>query len=389
MKERRLTTSNSDADARRVRSGAGRVPKGANAVIASAPLLQAVGLSKQFKSKGSAWNRTKEIVRAVDGVSFEIAENETLGLVGESGSGKSTTGRLALRLLEPTAGSCYYRGRNIYDLPARRMRDLRKEMQIVFQDPYGAFNPRMTLHRILGEGLDLRGVKDPSEREGEVVRLLELVQLPPEVRNRYPHEFSGGQRQRLGIARALAAEPRFLVADEPLSALDVSTQAEIINLLLDLQDRYRLSMLFISHDLSVVRVVADRVAVMFAGKLLEVAPTEALYRNPLQPYTQELLAAVPLPDPEKARQKRHQEVAKTADAESPEKKRSPDAGGCPYAGRCARAMEICRSVMPKLEDYGPLTGEDQPRFAACHWVDQRLRPSSSSDDASQRRPHAG
>ena len=240
------------------------------------------------------------VVKAVQDVSFSIASGETLGLVGESGSGKSTTGRLILRLIAATSGDCTFDGRDVFALDAREMRALRREMQIVFQDPYGAFNPRMTVGRIIGEALELRGITGRDERNAEVDRLLELVQMPAAVRNRFPHEFSGGQRQRIGIARALAVEPRLLIADEPVSALDVSTQAEIVNLLLDLQARLGLTMLFISHDLSVVRILADRIAVLYAGRLLELSPAEALFEHPLQPYTQELLAAIPEPDPERA-----------------------------------------------------------------------------------------
>ena len=308
------------------------------------------------------------VVRAVDDISFTVMEGETLGLVGESGSGKSTTGRLILRLIEATGGSCRFMGKDVFSLPKAELRSLRREMQIVFQDPYGAFNPRMNISRIIGEGLELRGVETSRERDAEVARLLELVQLDPGVRNRYPHEFSGGQRQRLGIARALAVEPRFIVADEPVSALDVSTQAEVVNLLLDLQERLGLTMLFISHDLSVVRVMADRIAVMFAGKILELSTTEALYRNPLQPYTRELLAAVPVPDPEHARRKveTRPEGSPRADLTQPARQ------GCPYAARCSHVMEICREQMPPLVDYGPRVGEPGPHLAACHWTEQQV-----------------
>src|SRR5436190_3867220 len=243
----------------------------------TSPLLDVRDLTKEFPHQTGLWGRPGGTVRAVDRVSFSIREGETLGLVGESGSGKTTIGRLILRLITPTSGSCRFRGHEVYTLPKPAMRTLRREMQIVFQDPYGAFNPRMTIGGIIGEGLELRGMRGGRERDAEVARLLEMVQLPPEVRGRYPHEFSGGQRQRLGIARALAVQPRFLVADEPVSALDVSTQAEIVNLLLSLQQRLRLTMLFISHDLSVVRVIADRVAVLYAGRLMEVGTTHALF----------------------------------------------------------------------------------------------------------------
>lgn len=309
----------------------------------------------------------KGVTRAVNGISFDIRPGETLGLVGESGSGKSTTGRLLLRLIEATGGSCVFDGKDVFSLDKGSLRGLRREMQIVFQDPYGAFNPRMTVGRIIGEGLELRGVNGARERDAEVARLLDLVALPTDVHKRYPHEFSGGQRQRIGIARALAVEPKFLVADEPVSALDVSTQAEVVNLLLELQERLSLTMLFISHDLSVVRVMSDRVAVMFAGMILELAGNEPLFAHPLHPYTQELLAAVPLPDPAKARR----ETVSGKDTRA-EAMAQPASVGCPFAGRCPKVMDICRQQMPPLIDYGPRLGETEPHLAACHWAEQTV-----------------
>lgn len=316
------------------------------------------------------WGKSDDVVRAVEGVSFTIDEGETLGLVGESGSGKSTTGRMLLRLIEPTGGKCRYRDIDVFSLTKKELRGLRRDMQIVFQDPYGAFNPRMTVTQIIGEGLDLRGIHGGKERDAEVSRLLELVHLPPEVRNRYPHEFSGGQRQRIGIARALAVEPHFLVADEPVSALDVSTQAEIVNLLLELQAKLKLTMLFISHDLSVIRVMSDRVAVMFAGRILEMATSESIFRNPLQPYTQELLAAIPQPDPELARR-----VTPTSGkAAAGDIASHASETGCPYAARCSFAMDVCRTSMPSLIDYAERLGESEPHMAACHWTEkQRMK----------------
>jgi oligopeptide/dipeptide ABC transporter ATP-binding protein len=326
-------------------------------------LIEVKDLVKHFPRKAGFGTGKPGVVKAVDGVSFTVREGETLGLVGESGSGKSTTGRLMLRLIEPTSGTCRFRGRNVFEVPKREMRHLRKEMQIVFQDPYGAFNPRMTVGAIIGEALELRGLRGARERDNEIIRLLELVQLPGAYRTRFPHEFSGGQRQRIGIARALAVEPRFLVADEPVSALDVSTQAEVVNLLLDLQETLDLTMLFISHDLSVVRVVSDRVAVLFSGKIMEMAPTEALFRNPMHPYTQELLAAVPVPDPERAQREARERPEEGAKADA-----RPAAVGCPYASRCARAMEICHLEMPPLVDVAPRLGEPESHWVACHWA---------------------
>ena len=239
-------------------------------------------------------------IRAVDDISFDIQQGEVLGLVGESGSGKSTTGRLILRLIEPTDGSVTFDGKSVFTLPKQELRLLRRRMQIVFQDPYGAFNPRMTVGNIIGEALELRGVPR-AERAHEAGEFLKIVQLPHHYVARYPHEFSGGQRQRIGIARALAAKPEFIVADEPVSALDVSTQSEIVNLLLQLQADLNLTMLFISHDLSVVKVLCDRVAVMQHGRIVELAPSEQLFRAPQEDYTKELLAAIPIPDPKRAR----------------------------------------------------------------------------------------
>lgn len=264
-------------------------------------LISVQNLTKHFPRKGGMWGQNSGVVKAVDDISFEIAQGEVLGLVGESGSGKSTTGRLILRLIEPTAGSVLFENRNVFELPKNDLRELRKQMQIVFQDPYGAFNPRMTVGAILGEALQLRGVSTRSSRDAEARKFLEMVQMPSSILGRYPHEFSGGQRQRIGIARALAVEPKFIVADEPVSALDVSTQAEIVNLLLDLQKRLNLTMLFISHDLSVVKVLCDRVAVMQSGKIVEVGTSEQIYRNPQQQYTRELLEAIPIPDPARAK----------------------------------------------------------------------------------------
>ena len=264
-------------------------------------LIRVENLTKHFPRQSGMWGDAQSVVRAVQDVSFEIAQGEVLGLVGESGSGKSTTGRLILRLIEPTAGQVFYADKPVFTLPKDAMRELRREMQIVFQDPYGAFNPRLTVGAIIGEALQLRGINNRQERTREVARFLEMVQLPTHYQTRYPHEFSGGQRQRIGIARALAVEPKFIVADEPVSALDVSTQAEIVNLLLDLQQRLNLTMLFISHDLSVVKVLCDRIAVMKSGEIVETGSSNELFANPQHPYTQELLAAIPIPDPKRAR----------------------------------------------------------------------------------------
>lgn len=353
-------------------------------------LLRVEHLTKHFPRRSGMWGDARGVVRAVEDVSFHIGQGETLGLVGESGSGKSTTGRLILRLIDATAGKCYYGGKDVFALSKGEMRTLRRQMQIVFQDPYGAFNPRMTVGSIIGEALSLRGVSGREARRAAIAQSLEMVQMPPAVMTRYPHEFSGGQRQRIGIARALAVEPRFIVADEPVSALDVSTQAEIVNLLLDLQQRLNLTMLFISHDLAVVKVLCDRIAVMFAGRILELASGPDLFANPLQPYTRELLAAVPAPDPAQARSRgklkeREQNApegepdaipaasgTEGAVAESTANAAAEASHGCPYAGRCPHTMDICWKQMPALVDYAPRLGGTNPHFAACHWVEQSL-----------------
>jgi ABC-type oligopeptide transport system ATPase subunit len=262
--------------------------------------IEVENLVKEFPRQSGMLGDASGVVRAVDDISFHIEQGEVLGLVGESGSGKSTTGRLMLRLIPATAGKVLYDGHDVFALSKEQMRHLRREMQIVFQDPYGAFNPRMTVGAIIGEALELRGI-GRNGRAAEVAHFLEMVQMPTNIIGRYPHEFSGGQRQRIGIARALAVNPKFIVADEPVSALDVSTQAEIVNLLLDLQTRLNLTMLFISHDLSVVKVLCDRVAVMQNGRIVETASSEQLFRAPQNEYTQELLAAIPIPDPKRAR----------------------------------------------------------------------------------------
>lgn len=263
-------------------------------------LLQVQGLTKHFPAGSGMWGKAGQVVRAVEDVSFDIEEGEVLGLVGESGSGKSTIGRMILRLIPPTAGKVLFKGQDVFAADKAQLRALRQQMQIIFQDPYGAFNPRMTVGNILGEALHLRGLRGRGERDSEACRLLEMVQMPTSILGRYPHEFSGGQRQRVGIARALAVEPTFIVADEAVSALDVSTQAEIINLLLDLQSQLNLTMLFISHDLSVVKVLCDRIAVLSKGSLVELGASMEIFNDPQQEYTRELLNAIPVPDPQKA-----------------------------------------------------------------------------------------
>jgi len=320
----------------------------------SPPLLEVEHLTQHFVGRSSAlFGREAARVHAVDDVTFAIGEGETLGLVGESGCGKTTLARTVLRLLDPTAGTIRFAGRDITRLGRRGMRPLRSEMQIVFQDPYGALNPRRRVGESIAAPLKLRGSDDAQIRV-RVRELLERVGLAPEHAVRFPHELSGGQRQRVGIARALAPEPRLIVLDEPVSALDVSIQAQIVNLLDDLQDELALAYLFVAHDLSVVRHVSDRIAVMYLGKLVEISPAEALYQKPIHPYTSALLAAIPIPDPRESRARERIVVQ----GEPPSALAPPPA--CRFHPRCPRATEVCRTVEPPLTEYA------NGHLAACH-----------------------
>ncbi len=298
------------------------------------PLLEAENLVKHFPARHDVFGRPRAWVRAVDGVSFALAPGETLALVGESGCGKSTVGRLVLRLIEPSAGRVKYQGRDIHALGPGALRALRREMQIIFQDPYGSLNPRMTVGQMLEEPLALHDIAPPGGRARRVAELLRLVGLRPEHAQRYPHEFSGGQRQRIGIARALAVEPKLIVCDEPVSALDVSIQAQVVNLLGDLQRQLGLAYIFIAHDLAVVRHIATRVAVMYLGQIVELAETAALFAEPRHPYSQALLAAVPVPDP--ARRKKR--LLLEGDVPSP----IDPPGGCRLHTRCRHVQARCR-----------------------------------------------
>jgi oligopeptide transport system ATP-binding protein len=283
------------------------------------------------------------LVRAVEGISFSVRAGETFGLVGESGCGKSTTARAILNLIPPTHGEVRWEGERIDGLREPRMRPFRRQMQMIFQDPFASLNPRMTVGRIIGEPMQIFGLHDRAARKLEVMRLMDLVGLNPRFLNRYPHEFSGGQRQRIGIARALAVEPKLIFCDEPVSALDVSIQAQVINLLVDLKHRLHLAYVFIAHDLSVVRHISDRVGVMYLGRLVEVADGDTLYRDPRHPYTKALLSAVPIPDPVRERQRRR--TVLSGEVPSPER----EYAGCPFADRCPIAESRCTGERPPLE----------------------------------------
>ncbi len=317
----------------------------------SEPLLEVRGLRKYFRVGGGMFERPR-FVRAVDGVDLAVQPGRTLGLVGESGCGKSTLARLILRLIEADEGEIRFEGRNVRALGRHELRGLRRHMQIIFQDPYASLNPRMTVGEAIGEGLMIHRLCSAAERPGRVAELLETVGLRPEHAQRYPHEFSGGQRQRIGIARALALEPRLIVADEPVSSLDVSVQAQILNLMLELQKRFGLAYLFISHDLRVVRHLSDEVAVMYLGRIVEHAGAEALYAMPQHPYADALLSAVPVADPTQARER----IVLSGDVPSP----IEPPKGCPFHPRCPKVVERCSAERPLLREVRPGHG------SACH-----------------------
>ena len=341
-------TKPADPDFTRIRSTA-TVDSGKN-------LLDVKALKMHFPlTQGIIFQRQVGAVRAVDGIDFFVEKGETLGLVGESGCGKSTTGRAILQLYKPTAGAVLFDGVELTKLGGEAMRKMRRRMQMIFQDPYASLNPRMTVGNIIGEPLEVHNLARGKEKTERVQELLRVVGLNPYFTNRYPHEFSGGQRQRIGIARALAVEPEFIVCDEPISALDVSIQAQVINLLEELQDRFKLTYLFIAHDLSVVRHISDRVAVMYLGKIVELADRVDLYERPLHPYSQALLSAVPIPDP--AVESKRKRIILTGDVPSPVNPPS----GCRFHTRCWKAQQICSEVDPEFIEHEPR------HWAACHF----------------------
>ncbi|MFE3169880.1 ABC transporter ATP-binding protein [Streptomyces sp. NPDC059224] len=329
-------------------------------------LLKVEGLQKHFPIKKGILQRQVGAVKAVDGIDFEVRKGETLGVVGESGCGKSTMGRVITRLQDPTGGKVTFEGQDITHLSATKMRPLRRDIQMIFQDPYGSLNPRHTIGSIVSAPFRLQGVEPEGGVKKEVQRLLELVGLSPEHYNRYPHEFSGGQRQRIGIARALALKPKLVVADEPVSALDVSIQAQVVNLMDDLQEELGLTYVIIAHDLSVVRHVSDRVAVMYLGKIVELADSPKLYESPMHPYTKALMSAVPVPDPKRRGQK-SERILLRGDVPSPI---APPAG-CRFHTRCWKATEICKTTEPALIELRP------GQRVACH------HPENFADQAPQ------
>ncbi len=321
----------------------------------SRPLLQVANLKKYYPMKNGILGRTTETVRAVDGVSFSVDEGETLGIVGESGCGKSTTGRMIMRLIEPTSGKITFEGKDIMHLSKADLRHIRKDIQMIFQDPFASLNPRQTVGSIIEEPMIVHHMGNRTKRQQRVIELLNLVGLSAYHAKRYPHQFSGGQRQRIGIARALAVRPKLIIADEPVSALDVSVQSQVLNLLRELQLKFHLTYIFIAHDLSVVRHISDRVAVMYLGKIVEISGSEQLYEDPKHPYTKALLSAVPIPDPDNKTKR----TILSGDVPSP----AHPPAGCTFHDRCPMAMPICAKEKP------PMKQLDDHRLVSCHLYD--------------------
>ncbi len=327
----------------------------------TAPILQIQDLVTHFPIRQGAFGRVRGTVRAVDGVSFEVERGETFGLVGESGCGKSTLGRSILRLIEPTSGSVRFDGQELVGMPPAQLRKLRRRMQLIFQDPYASLNPRMKVREIVGEGLAIHRLASGAERERKVAALLEKMGLGAEAMDRYPHEFSGGQRQRIGIARALAVGPELVIADEPISSLDVSIQAQIVNLIVDLQAELGLTYVFIAHDLKIIEYISTRVAVMYLGKIVEMASAAELYRAPKHPYTQALLSAIPVPDPTRKRER----ILLPGDVPSP----ANPPPGCPFHPRCRYAFDRCKTEVP------PLYKLDGGHLASCFLIEDEASAS--------------
>ncbi|SDI54091.1 ABC transporter ATP-binding protein [Natribacillus halophilus] len=327
--------------------------------MTTTPLFETKNLKKYFPVKGGILNRTKAEVKAVDDISFAINPGETLSLVGESGCGKSTTGRAVLRLEEPTDGEITFNGEDFRSLSKSELRDKRKDMQIIFQDPYASLNPRQKVKQILDEAMAIQGVVPKKDRPARIRELMDVVGMRPHQAERYPHEFSGGQRQRIGIARALSVDPKLIVCDEAVSALDVSTQAQVLNLLRDLQRKYDLTYLFISHDLGVVRHISDRVAVMYLGKIVEIADKKSLFDSPRHPYTRALLSAIPVPDPDE----KSERIVIEGDVPSP----MDPPSGCRFHTRCPFATDICKQEDPELRKTGDMADDHQ---AACHHMEE-------------------
>jgi oligopeptide/dipeptide ABC transporter ATP-binding protein len=316
------------------------------------PLLEVKHLKKYFPIKGGVFGRPVGEVKAVNDVSFEVYEGEVLGIVGESGCGKSTTGKALLRLTEPSGGEVVFEGRDVTKMSSEEMRKMRRDMQMIFQDPYASLNPRHNVGKILGEPLLVHGIGDKKDRAEKVKEILEIVGLSGDHASRYPHQFSGGQRQRIGIARALIVRPKLIVCDEPVSALDVSVQSQILNLMEDLQEEFKLTYIFIAHDLSVVKHISHRIGVMYLGKMVELSSKDDLYHEPLHPYTQSLMSAVPEPDPDLKKER----IILEGDVPSP----SNPPSGCPFHTRCPKVMDMCKTEIPEFREIR------DSHFAACH-----------------------